>query len=83
MDRFKFHRVVKLLRELEQKELDKVVVKEIKAEEQPEELEEIYKPQNIFLENRMLSIGASFVCGLILFLIDLVLRGNEVQINSN
>jgi hypothetical protein len=33
MDRFKFHRVVKLLRELEKIELDTVVVKEIKAEE--------------------------------------------------
>jgi hypothetical protein len=31
----------------------------------------------------MLSLGASFAFGLLLFLIELALRGNEVQINSN
>ena len=38
-DRFKFHRVVKLLRELEQKELDRVIVKEAINDEKPEEPE--------------------------------------------
>jgi len=80
MDRFKFHRVVKLLRELEQKELDKVVVKEIKEEAEVIELE---KPQNMFLENRMLSLGASFILGLLFLLIELSLKGNDAKSDSN
>ena len=37
MDRFKFHRVVKLLRELEQKEQNTAVIKEKIAEDVNEE----------------------------------------------
>ena len=57
-----------------------MVVKEIKAEEKQDELLPP-QPQSVFIENKALSIGVSLLMGLLFFMIELALKGNDVKSN--
>lgn len=79
LDRFKFHRVVKLLRELEQREQNTAVIKEKIAEDVIEE--NIERQQGLafaLVQNRPLSFALSLLIGLVFFIFDvMVYRRNE------
>ena len=84
-DRFKFHRVIKYLRELEEKELNiNQIMDEDEKNEGKNEKEGTSGTvglKEIIVGNRQLSFGIAVVFGFILFVIDKVLskrsQGNQ------
>ncbi len=80
VDRFKFHRVVKLLRQMEQKALDQLTLDE-EVEKQDTLKQDLKEEEDASFveqlsENKVLSVILAAILGILLFFIEMVLSSD-------